>query len=85
MLIRPREARPDRLPVTIAIWDEGTAALASHTEWIAAETGRGRAVFVVNLSGTGPLKPDAINQGPAGDPYGTWRKLSDDLEMPGWR
>lgn len=83
MLIRPREARPDRLPVTIAIWDEGTAALSSHTEWITAETARGRAVFVVNLSGMGPLKPDAINQGPAGDPYGTWRKLSDDLEWMG--
>jgi hypothetical protein len=83
MLIRPRERRADRLPVTIAIWDEGTAALSAHAEWISAETARGRAVFVVNLSGMGPLKPDAINQGPADDLYGTWRKLSDDLEWMG--
>jgi hypothetical protein len=83
MLIRPREQRADRLPVTIAIWDEGTAALSAHSEWIRAECARGRAVFVVNLSGMGPLKPDAINQGPLGDLYGTWRKLSDDLEWMG--
>lgn len=83
MLIRPRERRAERLPVTIAIWNEGTAALSAHTEWIRAECARGRAVFVVNLSGMGPLKPDAINQGPIGDLYGTWRKLSDDLDWMG--
>ena len=83
MLIRPRERKGERLPVTIAIWDDGTAALSAHGEWIAAECARGRAVFVVNLSGMGPLKPDAINPGPIGDLYGTWRKLSDDLEWMG--
>jgi hypothetical protein len=40
-------------------------------------------VFVVNLSGMGPLKPDPINLGPVDDLYGTWRKLSDDLEWMG--
>ena len=83
MLIRPRERRADHLPVTIAIWDEGTAALSAHVEWIAAECARGRAVLVVNLSGMGPLKPDAINQASTTDLYGTWRKLSDDLEWMG--
>jgi cephalosporin-C deacetylase-like acetyl esterase len=82
MLIRPRERR-DRLPVTIAIWDDGTAALSAHSEWIRAESARGRAVFVVNLSGMGPLTPDAINLGPIGDLSGTWRKLSDDLDWMG--
>jgi hypothetical protein len=83
MLIRPRERPAGPLPVTIAIWDEGTAALSAHTDWITAECARGRAVFVVNLSGMGPLKPDAINQGSIVDLYGTWRKLSDDLEWMG--
>ena len=83
MLIRPGERRADHLPVTVAIWHDGTAALSAHTEWITAECARGRAVFVVNLSGMGPLKPDAINQGPTDDLYGTWRKLSDDLEWMG--
>jgi len=83
MLIRPRDRRTDHLPVTIAIWDDGTAALSAHIEWITAECARGRAVFVVNLSGMGPLKPDAINQGATNDWYGTWRKLSDDLDWMG--
>lgn len=83
MLIRPRERRAERLPVTIAIWDDGSAALSAHAAWIAAECARGRAVFVVNLSGMGPLKPDPINPGPIADLYGTWRKLSDDLEWMG--
>ena len=83
MLIRPGESRADRLPVTIAIWDDGSAALSAHADWIAAECARGRAVFVVNLAGMGPLKPDPINPGPIGDLYGTWRKLSDDLEWMG--
>jgi hypothetical protein len=83
MLVRPRERGAERLPVTIAIWDGGTAALSAHTEWIRAEGARGRAVFVVNLSGMGPLEPDAINVGPIGDLYGTWRKLSDDLDWIG--
>ena len=36
VLIRPRERSADQLPVTIAIWDEGTAALSAHTGWITA-------------------------------------------------
>ncbi len=83
MLIRPRERRGEAMPVTIAIWEEGTAALAKHSDWIAAETARGRAVFVVNLSGMGPLKPDPINHGVMNAFYGTWHKLSDDLEWMG--
>ena len=83
MLIRPGERNPANMPVTIAIWEDGTAALSRHTEWINAECAKGRAVFVVNLSGMGPLKPDAINPGGMNEFYGTWHKLSDDLEWMG--
>ena len=38
MLIRPRERQADHLPVTIAIWDDGTTALSAHAEWITAES-----------------------------------------------
>lgn len=82
-LIRPSARATEALPVTIAIWEDGTAALSRHTDWITAECARGRAVFVVNLSGMGPLRPDAINPGPMTDFYGTWHKLSDDLEWMG--
>jgi hypothetical protein len=84
MLIRPRDwAGSGSLPVTIAIWDDGTAALSRHAEWIESEGARGRAVFVVNLSGVGPLKPDPINYGAMSAFYGTWHKLSDDLDWMG--
>jgi hypothetical protein len=82
MLIRARGATGAR-PVTIAIWDDGTAAMSKHAAWIRAETGRGRAVFVVNLSGMGPLKPDILNTRPMGQFYDSWHKLSDDLDFLG--
>ena len=83
MLIRPRDRSGPPRPVTIAIWEDGTAALSRHTAWIEAECAAGRAVFVVNLSGMGPLKPDPINKGPMAEFYGTWHKLADDLQWLG--
>jgi hypothetical protein len=84
MLVRPRErANAGKMPVTIAVWDDGTAAMSRHAEWIAAECGRGRAVFVLDVAGVGPLKPDAINGGPMNDFYGTFHKLADDLDWLG--
>ncbi|MBI5769537.1 MAG: acetylxylan esterase [Verrucomicrobia bacterium] len=82
MLIRPR-LRPASQPVTIAIWDHGTRALAQHADWLRAECGKGRAVFVVNLSGVGPLVPDPINSPPLHGPFGTFHKLADDLTWIG--
>jgi cephalosporin-C deacetylase-like acetyl esterase len=82
MLVRPRQ-RPASLPVTIAIWDDGTRALSRHADWLRAECRRGRAVFVVNLSGVGPLTPDSINLRPPREFYGTFHKLVDDLTWLG--
>ncbi len=84
MLIRPaaREAGA-RMPVTVAVWDDGSAAMSKHAAWIEAECAQGRAVFVLNLSGMGPLKPDAINHGQLQEFYGTWHKFSDDLAWLG--
>ncbi|MEY4941340.1 MAG: hypothetical protein RIQ93_3075 [Verrucomicrobiota bacterium] len=81
MLFRPHTRASRPLPVTIAIWDDGTAALSRHSAWIQAECDRGRAVFVVNLAGVGPLAPDMINAAP--DRSGTFRKLTDDLDWMG--
>lgn len=82
MLIRPAGASGPR-PVTLAVWDDGTAAMSKHAAWIREECGRGRAVFVVDLSGVGPLKPDIVNSRPLGNFYDTWHKLSDDLDFMG--
>lgn len=70
-------------PVTVAIWDDGTAALSRHAEWLQRECAAGRAVWVVNLSGVGPLRPDAINGGSMDEFYGTWHKFADDLDWIG--
>jgi cephalosporin-C deacetylase-like acetyl esterase len=82
MLIRPHGAK-ERRPVTIAVWDDGTAALSRHAGWIKAECDRGRAVFVLDLCGQGPLKPDPVNFRPPGHFYDTWHKFSDDLDWIG--
>ena len=83
MLIRAKERPAGPQPVTVAVWEDGTAALSRHTAWIEAECARGRAVFVVNLAGMGPLQPDPINRTGMQEFYGTWHKLTDDLEWLG--
>lgn len=80
MLFRSSAPASGPLPVTIALWDNGTNALTQHSEWLRAECARGRAVLVLNLSGMGPLKPDAI-QGRADGLTPTFRKLVDDLSF----
>jgi hypothetical protein len=90
VLIRPLTPARGPRPVTVALWEEGTAAISRHVDWIASECGQGRAVLVVSLSGMGTLKPDAINSYPLAASYGTWHKLSDDLQwlgdsMVAWR
>ncbi|MFM7752697.1 MAG: alpha/beta hydrolase [Opitutaceae bacterium] len=81
MLFRPKDAAAN-LPLTIALWDEGTAALARHAEWLRAECAQGRAVLVLNLCGVGPMRPDPINARPDGLTT-TFRKLVDDLSFIG--
>ncbi|HUR57365.1 MAG TPA: acetylxylan esterase, partial [Opitutaceae bacterium] len=82
MLFRPPQ-RGGSMPVTIALWEDGTRALSKHAAWLEAEVAKGRAVFVVNLSGMGPLKPDAINRGADHEFYDTFHKLADDLTWIG--
>lgn len=83
MLFRPAGVAPDaKLPVTIALWDNGTNALSRHAAWLEAECARGRAVLVLNPCGVGPLKPDPLN-GRADAGSSAFRKLVDDLSFLG--
>ena len=70
--------RTEALPVTIALWDDGTNALSRHLEWLRAECAKGRAVLVLNLSGMGPLQPAPLNAQPP-EALPAFRKLADDL------
>ena len=81
LLFRARDAKGP-LPLTIALWDDGSNALTRHATWLREECGRGRAVLVLNLCGVGPMKPDPINARPDGLTM-TYRKLVDDLSFLG--
>lgn len=69
--------------ITIALWDGGTRAVTRHAQWLERECASGRAVFVVNLSGMGPLMPDAVNYRAMRGFFGTFHKLVDDLTWLG--
>jgi hypothetical protein len=71
-----------KVPVTIALWDDGSNVITRHASWIREECARGRAVLVLNLSGMGPLKPDPVNSR-AEAASATFRKLVDDLSFLG--
>jgi hypothetical protein len=81
MLFRPKNAS-GKLPVTIALWDNGSNAVSTHSAWLREECGRGRAVLVLNLCGMGPLRPDPVNSR-AETPVDSFRKLVDDLSFIG--
>lgn len=74
---------PANQPVTVAVWDDGLSAISKHAAWLLRECQSGRAVLVMNPSGIGPLRPDAINPYPMQEFYGTLHKLSDDLDWIG--
>ncbi len=66
-------------PVTVALWDDGTRALARHWDWIRATCASGRAVLVLDVTGVGCGEPNALNGRPPQEPYGVIHKLNDDL------
>ena len=42
-------------PIVIAVWDNGTQAIAEHADWIRAQCETGKQVLVIDLPGTGTL------------------------------
>jgi hypothetical protein len=78
-LFRPHDRGDERLPVTIGLWQHGTAELVCNADWIHAECGKGRAVVVPDLSGMGMLTPNVVNSNPLYEYYGTMFKLAHDL------
>jgi cephalosporin-C deacetylase-like acetyl esterase len=67
------------LPVTIAIWDDGTNALQSKMNWIRKVCRSGRAVLVLDVTGLGCLEPNPLNVMPVKEFYGVIHTLNDDL------
>jgi hypothetical protein len=68
------------LPVTIALWNDGTRSIAQHFDWIRHTcTEEKRVVLVIDVSGISGLEPNCQNGTPVRDGYGIIHKLSDDL------
>ena len=79
LLFRNALKRSDKLPVTIAVWEEGTKNLQAHIDWVRKTCDLGRAVLVLNVSGIGNSEPNPIGGRGVHQAFGTMHKLSDDL------
>lgn len=78
-LIRHREYEGIRLPVIIALWENGTKAISEHEAWIESKCADGYEVMVLDVSGEGYISVDNINAEDIKAQYGTMYKLCCDL------
>jgi hypothetical protein len=67
------------LPVTLAVWEEGTNCLAPHLDWIRKTCNEGRTVLVLDVTGSGGLAPRSITLGAPDAFYGMQHKMATDL------
>jgi len=65
-----------KLPVSLAIWDGGSKTLAPHLAWIRETCKSGRAAAILDVTGTGPLKPNRVNTMPMRRFEGTFCEFS---------
>ncbi|MCF7839075.1 MAG: prolyl oligopeptidase family serine peptidase [Candidatus Marinimicrobia bacterium] len=78
-LLRRVADRGQPLPVTIALWPEGTNDVRRHWNWITLECEKSRAVLIFDPTGTGALQPMPLDNRAPQARYGVLHKLSDDL------
>jgi cephalosporin-C deacetylase-like acetyl esterase len=69
----------EELPVTIAVWDEGTKCIQPHFNWVRETCNSGRAVLVLDTSGVGNLLTNSFRDFATHDFYGVIFKLLNDL------
>lgn len=67
------------LPVTIAVWDDGTNCLKPHMDWIRETCASRRAVMVLDTSGVGFMSQRQITYAPVREFLGAIFKLTHDL------
>ena len=79
ILIRNFSFQDQELPVTIALWDEGTDCLQPHISWIRGICNAGRAVMVLDVSGVGGIKPNPGNDNDPLDFYGVNYNFAHEL------
>jgi hypothetical protein len=79
VLLRDPRRGDGRLPLAIGLWQHGTGAAGRYRQWIRRACDAGRAVMILDVSGSGMLEPNAINGSPKFGSYGTMFKFADDL------
>lgn len=79
MVLRPIDSASQRLPVTIALWDDGCQGIDRHANWIYEQCTQGRAVFVVEPTGFGSIELRPLNAWAPHEFYGVYHKLNEDL------
>jgi hypothetical protein len=78
-LIRDYRFLNQDIPVTLAIWDGGTSQVESHINWVRQTCSAGRAVLVVDVSGTGAISPNNISGFPDHSCFNSMYKLATEL------
>ena len=78
-LFRNCEFSGKELPVTIAVWDNGTNCLMPHVDWTKKTCASGRTVMVLDTSGVGFMSQRQINYAPVQELLGSIFKLTHDL------
>lgn len=68
-----------KTPLSIALWDGGTARLQDHMKWIRDKCESGRSVMILDVSGTGNITPSTVSSCDPQDFYGVIFKLCHDL------
>ena len=67
------------LPAVVALWQDGTKAIARKMDWILDRCYEGRAVLVLDLSGMGNIAPDQTTSMEPHSCYGVFNRICDDL------
>lgn len=79
-IFRDYRFRGKDIPLTIAVWDNGTSEIQRHIKWLQETCAFGRAVMILDVSGVGALLPRSLVGGqPPNDFLGVIHKLTDDL------
>lgn len=78
-MIRSSENEHKKLPVLIAVWENGTLEISEHENFIKQKCKEGYEVMVLDVSGVGYIEAAPINDGNIKDQYKTLYKLCGDL------
>ncbi len=78
-MIRAKENDGKKLPIVIAVWQNGTKAIEAHEAWIKEKCDAGFEVMVLDVSGMGYIEIDKTDARDVYERYAAFFKLDCDL------